>query len=653
MLKTCGCVEDTTVQGTGEIVVYLAGNPNVGKSSLFNRLTGKLVETANYAGMTVALNGARVHWQQRQVELIDLPGTYAISAVSEDQYVARRALLQRQPDAVIAVVDATNLARNLYLVLQLLDLGFRVVVALNMADEARRRNIKVDDHKLARLLGVPVVPTVAPRGEGIERLTRAAVAVATSANGQGHGAIRKYSAVVEQRRQALADYLADVPDVPLAPPAAALAILEGDAELAALLGTANLPAADDSLPLRIAAERHAAARAIAAAAIDESKASAGDRWWRLATSPVTGLPILLTVLAGIFAVLFEVGGLLSNLLTSAWTAAASPLITHAVRAVVGGGFLGSTLLWGLDGGILAALGVAIPYILTFYVLLAVLEDSGYLNAAAFLTDRIMHRFGLHGRAAIPLIAAAGCNVPAIMGTRVLTTMRERIIASVLITFTPCSARTADIRGSVSLYAGWQWALFVYAVILVVGLTAGVLLNKMLPGEPTGLIMEVFPLRRPQPRLVIRKTWFRFREFLRAAAPIIVIGSLVLGGVYESGLVWHLTRPLSPIIQGWLGLPAVAGLTLLFAVLRKELALQLLVAFALVAYGASAHNLLSFMTPHQLVVYAIVNSLYVPCVATIAMLGREFGWRRAALISASTVAVAVLVGGLVSHGLALV
>jgi ferrous iron transport protein B len=320
---------------------------------------------------------------------------------------------------------------------------------------------------------------------------------------------------------------------------------------------------------------------------------------------------------------------------------------------VGGGFLGSTLLWGLDGGILAALGVAIPYILTFYVLLAVLEDSGYLNAAAFLTDRIMHRFCLHGRAAIPLIAAAGCNVPAIMGTRVLTTMRERIIASVLITFTPCSARTAVILGSVSLYAGWQWALFVYAVILVVGLTAGVLLNKMLPGEPTGLIMEVFPLRRPQPRLVIRKTWFRFREFLRAAAPIIVIGSLVLGGVYESGLVWHLTRPLSPIIQGWLGLPAVAGLTLLFAVLRKELALQLLVAFALVAYGASAHNLLSFMTPHQLVVYAIVNSLYVPCVATIAMLGREFGWRRAALISASTVAVAVLVGGLVSHGLALV
>ena len=148
--------------------------------------------------------------------------------------------------------------------------------------------------------------------------------------------------------------------------------------------------------------------------------------------------------------------------------------------------------------------------------------------------------------------------------------------------------------------------------------------------------------------MLRKTWYRFKEFVFAAAPLILLGSLVLGALYESGLIWHLTGPMAPIVQGWLGLPAVAGLTLLFAVLRKELALQLLVAFAVVAYGASAHNLLSFMTPHQLVVYAIVNSLYVPCVATIAMLGRELGWRAAAGISGGTVAIAVLVGGAVAH-----
>ena len=601
--------------------------------------------------MTVALNGTCVWWGGKKVELIDLPGTYALGAVSEDQDVARRALLERRPDVVIAVVDATNLARNLYLVLQLLDLGFRVVVALNMADEAQRRKISVDEGLLATELGVPVVRTVAPRGEGLARLAEIAVGVASSANGLGRGKVRHYSPAVEQRRAALAE-MVPAETTFLEPCALALAALEGDVELAELLGEAALGPADDELPMRIAAERHAAARAIAVAALDDGIATAGDRWWRLATSPRSGVPIMLAVLGFIFAVLFEVGGLLSSLLTSAWSATASPLITHAVHAVLGTGFLGSTLLWGLDGGILAALGVAIPYILTFYLLLAVLEDSGYLNAAAFLTDRVMHRFGLHGRAAIPLIAAAGCNVPAIMGTRVLSSRRERLIASVLITLTPCSARTAVILGAVSLYAGWVWALFVYGIILVVGVSAGVGLNKLLPGEPTGLIMEVFPLRRPQARLVLRKTWYRFKEFVFAAAPLILIGSLVLGAFYESGLIWHLTGPLAPIVQGWLGLPAVAGLTLIFAVLRKELALQLLVAFALVAYGASAHNLLSFMTPHQIIVYAIVNSLYVPCVATIAMLRRELGWRAASAISAGTVGIAVVVGGVVAHVLAL-
>jgi ferrous iron transport protein B len=217
---------------------------------------------------------------------------------------------------------------------------------------------------------------------------------------------------------------------------------------------------------------------------------------------------------------------------------------------------------------------------------------------------------------------------------------------------PCSARTAVILGAVALYAGWQWALFVYLVIFLVGFTAGVLLNRLLPGEPGALVMEVFPLRRPRLRLVLRKSWYRLKEFLVAAAPLILIGSLILGALYESHLIWHLTAPLSPIVEGWLGLPAVAGLTLIFAVLRKELALQLLVAFAVVVYGAGAHQLSTFMTPHQLIVYAIVNAIYIPCVATIAMLGRELGWGRAAAISGGTIAVALLVGGVVGHALAL-
>jgi len=379
----------------------------------------------------------------------------------------------------------------------------------------------------------------------------------------------------------------------------------------------------------------------------------GDRLWRVVTRPVTGVPVLILVLATVFAVLFFVGEQLSRLLTAAWEAGPAPLLRDAVHAVFGNGAFGDTVLWGLDGGIFAALAVGIPYIMTFYLMMALLEDSGYVNAVAYLSDRAMRHLGLQGRAVIPLIAAGGCNVPAIMGARVLTSRRERLIASTLITLVPCSARTAVIVGAVSLYAGWAWALAVYGVILAVGLAAGLGLNRILPGEPGGLVMEMFPLRRPSLRLVLRKTWARLRDFVWVAAPIIIGGSLLLGALYETGVVWHLAAPLSPLVEGWLGLPAVAGLTLVFAVLRKELALQLLVAFAVVVYGSAATDLHQFMSNDQLVVYAIVSCLYVPCASTIAVLGREIGWRATTVMVLVSLAVALLIGGAAARLLPLV
>jgi ferrous iron transport protein B len=404
--------------------------------------------------------------------------------------------------------------------------------------------------------------------------------------------------------------------------------------------------------MEIAKARHAEARRLAAAAQARLPKAGADTLWRLTTSPRTGIPIMLGVIAAMFTTLFVVGDVVARLLTAAWTAWISPAVITAVHAVLGAGVAGRIVLWGVDGGILATLAVGIPYILTFYLILAVIEDSGYMNAAAFLSDRVMHRFGLHGRAVMPLIAAGGCNVPAVIATRTLTNPRERFIASVLATLTPCSARTAVIIGAVAGVAGWQYALLTYGILLVVIVGAGLGLNRLLPGDEAPMVMEMFPFRRPVVRQVLRKTWRRFREFIWDAAPIILLGSMALGALYETGLVWKIEPILAPVVQGWLMLPAVAGLTLLFAVLRKEMALQLLLVFAAVQAGGAVVSISSIMTTSQIVTYAIVNAIYIPCLATIGVLVKVVGWKRTAYISAGTIVLALVVGGIVARVLPL-
>jgi ferrous iron transport protein B len=639
------------------VVVFVAGNPNVGKSSLFNSLTGSSRETANCAGVSVDACSVCTRWEGRPVEVVDLPGSYSLDGPSEDQQAARRALLERRPDVVVAVVDATNLARSLYLPLQLLDLGYSVVLALNLSDEAKRRGRLPDAEVLSRDLGIPVVATVAPRGTGLEELEAEVLRVAAG-GGLGETAGTPLPPEVEQRVEEVALHVAEHAEegrpVPggLSSRGVALTILEGDAEVAEAIGLGaddGLTDADDVLALEIAKARHAEARALAAA---QDTRAAADRWWRLTTAPRTGIPILLGVIVAVFATLFIVGDLLSRVLTAAWTAWISPAVIDLVKAIFGNGIVGRVVLWGVDGGILATLAVGIPYILTFYFILALVEDTGYMNAAAFLSDRIMHRVGLHGRAIIPLIAAGGCNVPAIIATRTLSSKRERTIASVLATLTPCSARTAVIIGAVAGVAGWQYAVLTYIVLLVVIILAGLAMNRLMPGDKGVLVMEMFPFRRPVLRQVVRKTWRRFREFVWDAAPIILLGSMALGVLYETGWIWDLGTVLGPIVQGLLLLPMVAGLTLVFAVLRKELALQLLLVFATVAAGGKVVSIASFMTTSQIVTFAIVNALYIPCVATIAVLGRELGWRRTALICAGTLGIALLVGGVVARVLPL-
>ncbi len=588
---------------SGATLIALLGNPNVGKSTLFERLTGMAVETAHYPGTTQDILFGESTLEGERLIIVDWPGTYSIDPTVEllacETRPVSTGLALIEPDVVVVVIDATNLARNLALALEVLEEGWPCVVALNLVDEARRQGILLDVEVLRERLGVPVIETVAVTGAGSDILIQAAVEVARARSAHTrvtHVMPRTVEACVQALRA-----------------------------------------------------RHEEAAALAAAAVRgiEPKGRRRDAW-ALTTSPLTGTVIAACVLGAIFSFLFVVGERLASLVAGAWASVASPWIGRLIARIAGDGMLSRVLAWGFDAGLEASLTIGLPYILTFYVLLALLEDSGYLNSLAFLADRAMHRMGLHGQAVLPLVAAAGCNVPAVMQVRSLPSRRERFIASVLIPLVPCSARTAVVLGAVGHFIGWTVALGVFAVVFAVDMITGIALSSLAGGRARGLVMEVFPFRRPRFQRVLTKAWERFKEFVFVATPIVVVGSLVLGGAYETGWLWRLTEPLEPLVTGWLGLPAIAGLTLVMGMVRKELSLQLLIALAVATVGTNAADVRTFMTPTNLFVFALVNTIAMPCISTVAVLAREQGWLRTVGIVAYTVVVALFLGGIFSR-----
>ena len=654
--------------GRPESLIALAGSPNVGKSTIFNSVTGQDVVTAHYAGKTVDVNVGRTQIDGRVVSVIDLPGAYGLEDASAVSQVTREALLDLRPDATVVVLDASNIARNLSLALEILDLGLPVVLAVNLADVARRSGIQVDAPALAAATGARVVQTVAITGQGISELMRTALEIADEPRPLAIP-LHRYADSFESILAPLVQTVERHRGVARCLEGRALAFqlltgredILGELEAAGDRGLVRVAAevrgavehlSGERVSLALQRERHRLAASVAGSCVTFTSAGGGIAWERLATRPLTGIPMLMAALGSIFFLLFFVGEFLAGVFSSLWGTFVSPVVQWGVGAVAGEGVLAETLLWGLDSGIEAALGIGLPYILTFYFLLGLLEDSGYLNAVAFLSDNLLHRIGLHGRAVIPLVAGAGCSVPAVLSTRVLSTDRERFIAATLVSFVPCSARTAVILGAVGHYIGIGPALGVYAVTAIVTVLVGVVMSRTVPGQTKGLVMEMFAFRRPSIAVASRKSWSQFLEFLMVVVPLVVIGGIVLGGLYETGWLWSLSTPLDPVVVGLLGLPSVAGLTLLFGVLRKEFALQLLVTLAIASMGERASDLAAFMSNTDLFVYALVNTLAVPCISTIAVLGRVLGRGRASLVVAITLGVAIAVGTLFAQTLPL-
>jgi ferrous iron transport protein B len=565
--------------------VLLIGNPNVGKSAVFSRLTGTQVIISNYSGTTVEFTKGSTVLRTGEIrEVIDVPGTYSLEPTCKAEEVAVSMLesMLDEGDIIVNVVDSTHLERNLYLTLQLLERDIPVVVALNLWDEARHKGISIDVDRLQNILGVPVVPTSALTGEGIGILMDRISEITEDAG-------------CRWRRDR------HTTDSPALFPGAAcqLSADERWCEIGRIV-----------TEVQTISHRHH---------------TFIDRLEDASIQPVTGLIIAVLVMYISFKTVGLIGeGLINYIFDPVFEGIARPIVTQLGVALGSGGFFHDLLIGHLVNGqidfeasmgllttgLYVPIAMVLPYVFAFYVALGILEDVGYLPRLAVLVDNLMHVLGMHGYAIVPMVLGFGCNVPAALATRILESRREKFICATMLSIgIPCMAQTAMVVGLIGRY-GWRYLAIIYGVLFVLWLIIGFVLNAILPGSSPPLLMEIPPYRLPHPEILGKKVWMRIRVFLADAIPYVCLGVLFVNILHVSGIINALSRIFAPLLSGLLGLPPEAIVALLMGFLRKDVAVGMLSPLGL--------------SVRELVVAVIVLSAYFPCAATFVVLLRELG-----------------------------
>jgi len=631
-----------------EFTVALAGNANVGKSVIFNQLTGGNQIIGNWPGKTVEKAEGYLEQEGIKIHIVDLPGIYSLSTYSEEEIVSREFIAKEHPDLVINVVDASNLERNLFFTLQLIELEVPIVIALNQYDILENKGLHIDEEKLSKLLDAPVVKTIAVQNKGLKDLFK--VVKETLLSEEKKIPHIQYGKEVESRIAIIVEKLKEK-NITLSYPYrfTAIKLLENDPLIKKEVNDPEILSAVKKLQEElkeihgedaetvIISERYAIASRIAESVITRRyivKASIGDWFDKIALDKFWGYVFFILVTIGIFYTVFKFGSYFSDLLSN-WLEAFKPTFMRMPLPP-----FWDKILWdGVMEGVIAGIGIVLPYIAPFYLLLAFLEDSGYLARIAFLTDNLMHKMGLHGKAFMPLIEGFGCNVPAVLGTRIMERDRDRFLAAILATLVPCSARTVIILGLVAAFLGPVYAFLIYVLDFILIIIVGRILNKFMKGTPSGLIMEMPRYRKPVMRIILKQTWIRLKEFVYIAFPIIIIANVAIELFALLNWINPVANFLKPVVTNFIGLPPLAGVTLIFGALRKELTLVMLAAL----YHTT--NFASVMTPRQIFVYGFVTMIYIPCVATMAALKREFGWKRTTMIVIGELAGAIVLGGL--------
>jgi len=566
--------------------ILLMGNPNVGKSVVFSRLTGAKVIASNYPGTTVSFTRGHIHLDGKRTEVIDVPGTYTLNPTCKAEEVAVQMLEDAGPDdVVINVVDATRLERNLNLTLQLLERNIPVIMALNMWDDARHKGISIDVQKLEELLGIPVIPTVAVSGEGIRKL------------------------------------VSRIPE--------------------ATVGNMNLRGVEDRWG-------HIGTLVTQVQKITHRHRTFLEALEELSIRPISGLPIAAAIVWLAFKIIRFIGeGLINYAFDPIFSKLYAPLMMKLSALLGGGGFLHDILVgklidseidftqsFGLlSTGLYVPLAMVLPYVLAFYAILGVMEDFGYLPRLAVLMDNIMHRVGLHGQAIVPTILGLGCTVPGALASRILETRREKFITLTLLAIAvPCTAQTAMIVGLVGQRGG-RYLMIVYGTLAVLWLGMGYILNKVVKGESPEILLEIPSYHLPPIGPLAKKLWMRMAGFLKDAVPFMLLGIILMNIFFTTGLVDVTAKMLSPVITRMMGLPKTVAVALMMGFLRKDVAVGMLAPLGL--------------TTKQLVVASTVLAIYFPCIAAFVVLLKELGIRDMAKSAGIMLALAIIVGSLMN------
>lgn len=651
-------------------VIALAGQPNVGKSTIFNMLTGLSQHVGNWPGKTIEKKEGAIRIDGMVLKVVDLPGTYSLTADSEEERIARDFILRERPDAVVMVADASALERNLYLLAELLVLPVPVVLALNMMDVAEEQGIHIDAPILEAALGLPVVPLVATKNQGLRELMEAVCTVVRSPESvkPSRPQIGEQSRAVWRR---MCDVLAGHVSGPYPAAWVALKLLEGDREMTL--------AVQDWLPAEVWEQTHALLREHEDAVLDVvggryewiarmvraaiARPTIGpmiltDRLDKVATHPVWGMLVLFGIFAFVFWLTFSLAAPLQVWLDTTVVGNATLWVRDALAGAP------KWLVGLLTEGVIVGAGTVItflPVLAIFFAAMGVLEDTGYLARVAYVMDRYMHAMGLHGKSALPLFLGFGCNVPAVMGTRVIESPKRRLLTILLAPLVPCTARLTVIIFLAPAFFGAFGAFLVTFCLVALNLLVlaglGALMNRFLfGGERGAFVMEIPLYHAPNLRTIGLYVWNNLRAFLHKAATLIVIVSVCIwalssypGPGLEDSLLASVGRVLTPLGE-LMGMDWRMMAALLAGFAAKENAIAALA----ILYGAEdgsaglAAEVAKAVAPGAALAFLAVHMLFIPCAATVAVIRQETQSWRWTLISITLLLVTAIAAGILVY-----